>query len=393
MISAKWKKLPLDHVAYIQTGLAKGKTDIKNPRTVPYLRVANVQDGYLDLSLIKLIEVEESNIDRYLLKPGDVLLTEGGDFDKLGRGAIWQGEINPCLHQNHIFVVRPKDELLMPEFLSHLTGSAYGKSYFLKCSKQSTNLASINSTQLKEFPVLLPPLMEQKKIVEAIHEWDYAIEKNEGLIAAKKRKLKGFIKKLIINNPEKKRWGKYPLGNFVIERKEKSSVHNQYPTITSSRRGIFLQEEYFSKQVTSSDNSSYKIIKKGDFTFRSMSDDGIFVFNRLLQIDIGIISPAYGVFYADGVDPDYLYYFLNSSDFKRALVGESQGGTRTALKLSAIKRINVGLPIYNVQKTIAAILNIAQQEIDLLKKQLDAYRKQKRGLMQKLLTGQWRVKK
>jgi type I restriction enzyme S subunit len=357
------------------------------------LRVANVQDGYLDLSLIKLIEVEESNIDRYLLKPGDVLLTEGGDFDKLGRGAIWQGEINPCLHQNHIFVVRPKDELLMPEFLSHLTGSAYGKSYFLKCSKQSTNLASINSTQLKEFPVLLPPLMEQKKIVEAIHEWDYAIEKNERLIAAKKRKLKGLIKKLIINNPEKKRWGKYPLGNFVIERKEKSSVHNQYPTITSSRRGIFLQEEYFSKQVTSSDNSSYKIIKKGDFTFRSMSDDGIFVFNRLLQIDIGIISPAYGVFYADGVDPDYLYYFLNSSDFKRALVGESQGGTRTALKLSAIKRINVGLPIYNVQKTIAAILNIAQQEIDLLKKQLDAYRKQKRGLMQKLLTGQWRVKK
>lgn len=251
---------------------------------------------------------------------------------------------------------------------------------------------NLNSALIKSIAFPLPELILQKKIAVLLSTWDQAIETTEGLIAAKERKLKGLIKKLIINNPEKKKWGKYPLGNFVIERKEKSSVHNQYPTITSSRRGIFLQEEYFSKQVTSRDNSSYKIIKKGDFTFRSMSDDGIFVFNRLLQIDIGIISPAYGVFYANGVDPDYLYYFLNSSDFKRALVGESQGGTRTALKLSAIKRINVGLPIYNIQKTIAAILNITQQEIDLLKKQLDAYRKQKRGLMQKLLTGQWRVK-
>jgi len=392
VIPEHWKKMPLDHIAYVQTGLAKGKKGIKEPRLLPYLRVANVQDGFLDLSLIKSMEVEESDIDKYLLKPGDVLLTEGGDCDKLGRGTIWQGEVNPCLHQNHIFVVRTKNDILMPEFLTQLTGSEYGKNYFLKCSKQSTNLASINSTQLKEFPVLLPPLKEQKNIVEVACAWDQAIEKTERLIAAKEKQRRNLIRKLIENNPEKKKWEKKALGNFLKERNEKSTIHNQYPAITSSRRGIFLQEEYFSKSVTSIDNSGYKIIKKGDFTYRSMSDDGIFVFNRLMQIDIGIISPAYGVFYENGVDPVYLYYLLNSSDFKRALAGESQGGTRTALKLSAIKNINLNFPIYAVQKKISAILNIAQKEIDLLKKQLAAYRRQKRGLMQKLLTGQWRVK-
>jgi type I restriction enzyme, S subunit len=85
--------------------------------------VANVQDGYLDLSLIKEIEIEKNDIHKYLLKRGDVLLTEGGDFDKLGRGAIWQGDVNPCLHQNHIFVVRPNDDILLPQFLSLLTST------------------------------------------------------------------------------------------------------------------------------------------------------------------------------------------------------------------------------------------------------------------------------
>lgn len=152
-----WKKLSLSSVADIRTGVAKGKKNLKNPVELPYLRVANVQDGYIDLSAIKHIQIERDHIERFSLKTGDVLMTEGGDFDKLGRGDVWHGEITPCLHQNHVFAVRPNRLKLDSYFLAALSASHYGKTYFLSCSKQSTNLASINSTQLKDFPVLLPP--------------------------------------------------------------------------------------------------------------------------------------------------------------------------------------------------------------------------------------------
>lgn len=165
-----WKTKKLSEVSTLQTGLMKGKNYSGKTVMLPYLRVANVQDGFLNLSEIKKIEVSEELIDRYSLKNGDVLFTEGGDYDKLGRGTVWQGQIKNCLHQNHVFVVRPQTDVLSPYFLSYQAGSRYGKQYFLKCSKQTTNLASINSTQLKGFPVLMPTIEEQTQIVLLIDD-------------------------------------------------------------------------------------------------------------------------------------------------------------------------------------------------------------------------------
>ena len=139
-----WEKHLLSTVSSLQTGLMKGKKYTGKTVELPYLRVANVQDGFLRLDEIKKIDVEENAISRYSLAVGDVLFTEGGDFDKLGRGTVWEGQIKNCLHQNHIFVVRPNPEVLNPYFLSYQAGSRYGKAYFLSCSKQTTNLASIN---------------------------------------------------------------------------------------------------------------------------------------------------------------------------------------------------------------------------------------------------------
>lgn len=163
-----WEVKSLIEVASLQTGLMKGKHYEGKTVFLPYLRVANVQDGFLDLTEIKEIEVSPSNVARYSLKKGDVLFTEGGDFDKLGRGTVWEEEIPNCLHQNHIFVVRPDESVLNSYFLSYQAGSKYGKEYFLSCSKQTTNLASINSMQLKGFPVKLPSLAEQIEIVSTI---------------------------------------------------------------------------------------------------------------------------------------------------------------------------------------------------------------------------------
>ncbi|GBQ54595.1 restriction endonuclease subunit S [Komagataeibacter swingsii] len=165
MVPEGWKVRPLKNVASVQTGIAKGK-DVSEEKSVkiPYLRVANVQDGYLDLSELTMIYIDSDQVERYLLQKGDVLMNEGGDFDKLGRGAIWHGEIAPCVHQNHVFAVRPK--VIISEWLSAVIRSDYAKFYFMTRAKQSTNLASISSTNLMTLPTIVPPPEEQKLIVK-----------------------------------------------------------------------------------------------------------------------------------------------------------------------------------------------------------------------------------
>lgn len=164
-----WRCCKLREAAFVQTGLALGRRNLPGEtRELPYLRVANVQAGHLDLAEMKTVEVPVDEVERYRVQEGDVLLTEGGDFDKLGRGTVWRNEIPDCLHQNHVFCVRANRDLLVPEFLSYQTSSHYGRSYFLRCAKKTSNLASVNSTQVKSFPLLLPGLDEQRRFVDSI---------------------------------------------------------------------------------------------------------------------------------------------------------------------------------------------------------------------------------
>jgi type I restriction enzyme, S subunit len=138
-------------------------------RTVPYLRVANVQRGFLDLAEMKEIIASETDIAGLRLENGDVLFTEGGDRDKLGRGWVWTGEIEECIHQNHIFRARLFSKDVQPRFVSH-HGNTFGQEWFIKAGKQTTNLASINLGILRRFPVPLPPAAEQAEIIVAVDE-------------------------------------------------------------------------------------------------------------------------------------------------------------------------------------------------------------------------------
>ena len=164
-----WCWAPLDALASVAGGVTKGqrRKPTDELRQVPYLRVANVQRGYLDLSVIKEIEATENEIKELHLKSGDVLFNEGGDRDKLGRGWVWNGEIPECIHQNHVFRARMYTQDLLPRFLSWY-GNSSAQLFFLQEGKQTTNLASLNSTNLKKLPVPLPPLAEQKRIAAEI---------------------------------------------------------------------------------------------------------------------------------------------------------------------------------------------------------------------------------
>ena len=164
-IPNEWGISKLETMAKIVSGVTLGaKESPSDTIETPYLRVANVQDGYLDLAEIKTVRISRATLNDLRLQPGDVLMNEGGDFDKLGRGAVWAGEIENCVHQNHVFRVRVDEELILPNYLALYSESSFGKKYFLISSKQSTNLASINSTQLKNYPIALPDIAEQQRI-------------------------------------------------------------------------------------------------------------------------------------------------------------------------------------------------------------------------------------
>jgi type I restriction enzyme S subunit len=166
-VPAHWEVRRLRQVAEIRTGVAKGK-DLGGVETVeiPYLRVANVQDGFVLLDDVATMPVPQSDVARLSLRLGDVLMNEGGDFDKLGRGCVWQGQIDPCITQNHVFAVRP--HAAASEWVSMFTCSQSAQFFFMTMAKQSTNLASISSSNLMELPLPVPSRDEQERIVRAV---------------------------------------------------------------------------------------------------------------------------------------------------------------------------------------------------------------------------------
>ena len=189
---------PLSQVADVSSGVTLGrKVSGPDAVTLPYLRVFNVQDGYVDLSDIKMVSIRKGEIARYKLDKGDVLMNEGGDFDKLGRGTVWDGQIEPCLHQNHVFRVRTDTNQLMPAFLALICTSPYGRRFFMLSSKQSTNLASINSTQLKGFPVPCPDVAEQQRILDVFAAHEDTLSREQARLAKLKRVKVGLMQDLL----------------------------------------------------------------------------------------------------------------------------------------------------------------------------------------------------
>ena len=168
-----WPEKRLDEVSDIVSGITKGR----KPKTdelfeVPYMAVSNVKDGYIDWTTVKTILATRAEIEQYRLLPLDVLMTEGGDPDKLGRGAIIHEPPENCIHQNHIFRVRLNQKHLLPVFFAQYLQQQRAKRYFLGCAKQTTGIASINMKQLSALPVLLPSLDEQIQFAAFVAQID-----------------------------------------------------------------------------------------------------------------------------------------------------------------------------------------------------------------------------
>ena len=140
---------------------------------------------------------------------------------------------------------------------------------------------------------------------------------------------------------------------------DKTTINNQYIVLTSSQNGLIDQNLYFNKQIASKDNVGYKIIKKGQYTYRSMSDTGLFFINRLKHLDYGIVSPAYPVFElkSDKVLPEYLDLYFKSNLFQYQINNFSRGTTRLALKYNKLITLIIAVPSLEKQMKIIEEIN------------------------------------
>lgn len=380
----EWKKYKFEDIAILSTNKYYPKEDAKNYRCIE-LEHINQETGRINGWSNS---IEQKSAKTYF-KTGDILYGKLRPYLKKYYLAEFDGVCS-----TEIWVIKGKTNLVCNEFLFYLIQTE--KFNFVANISTGTKMPRADWDYIKSTIFKIPPLPEQRKITEILSTWDKAIELKEQLIEEKKEQKKGLMQKLLrgeIRLPGfNDEWEKVRLGEVIKEINERTTKNNEYPVLTSSRKGIFLQEDYFSKQVASTNNIGYKIVRRGQFTYRTMSDDGKFTFNQLQDFDIGIVSPAYVVFEAAKINPVFLNYLINSYDFNQKLLRVIQGGTRLSLRYNQLKNIKGSIPKKNEQDLIAHILSTADKEIELLEEELEQLKLQKKGLMQLLLTGIIRVK-
>jgi type I restriction enzyme, S subunit len=423
MLPEGWRRVPLEHIAEVRTGLAKGKPTSPDAVSLPYLRVANVQDGHLDLRELKLIEVEHDQVARYSLKSGDILMTEGGDFDKLGRGAVWQAQIEPCLHQNHVFAVRPMASIVDPGYLSSLAASDYGRTYFLSCAKRSTNLASINSSQLKAFPVVLPPLSEQQEISRILSTWAQAIVATEQLLVNRQTQWHALLAETLhvrSANPDGKGagdnggypasvqpgipnlpptpdgWHCVPLARHLTEVRRPAPLNAdemyRLVTVKRSRGGVELRETLLGREIKT---PSQFYVRTGDFLIskRQIVHGACGIVPP--ELDGAVVSNEYAVLNTDGqIDLRFLRYLSESRYFQQTCFHSSIGVhvEKMIFKTERWLRWPFNIPPLPIQLRIVEVLNTARREVELIAAQIERLKQEKAALMADLLTGKRRVR-
>jgi type I restriction enzyme S subunit len=390
-----WRIRPLEQVAAIRTGVAMNKSKLKDPVRLPYLRVANVQAGRLDLREVKHIEIERHQIERFSLQIGDVLMTEGGDYDKLGRGDLWQGEIESCLHQNHVFAVRADRRQILPGFLNALSNSSHGRAYFLSCAKRSTNLASINAAQLRSFPVFVPPMVEQEKICEMLEGWERIVACAQATVANRQAQQKG-LRQTLLSERASQAWPRVMLTDLAVLSTSSLSLQQaddftfRYITLTSVTAGRIGALESFN--LSQAPARARRLVREGDILF-SMVRPNLQGYARIDDSHADCVaSTGFAVLRPKPeVDAGYLYHALFCGDIQRQIQRHVTGSSYPSISMRDVSKLSLAFPPASIQKQITKILDGAEIELALVEKQRDILLQEKMFWTQKLVTGEFSV--
>lgn len=377
-----WQTLVLEELASVQRGKfsARPRNDPKYyGGDIPFIQTGDVANG-------------AGRVRNY----SQTLNTDGLSVSKL----FPRGSLVVTIAANIGDVARVEFDFACPDSLVVVQANEGIDSDWLQYSLESKkelldSLApqnaqkNINLEVLRPLAFDVPPLGEQQRIAGALAAWDTAIQKTEQLIAAKERHYSHELSRLISR-------GQHPhthIGTFAEEVSARNRGGNgaRVLSVTNSR-GFVLPEEQFERRVASADLSNYKMVRRGQYAYNP-SRINVGSIARLDGWDDGVLSPMYVVFRLDEgkVDSDYFLHWLNSHEARQRIKNSAQGSVRETVSFSEFAAITIPLPDTTTQTAISRYLNALREEIDLLGQSVAALKIQKRGLMQKLLTGQWRL--
>ena len=359
----------------------------------PYLANFNVQWGKFNLGNVKSMHFTESEKEKYSLKPGDLLMCEGGE---VGRCAIWNERSTNFYYQNALHRLRPKNKNTINPYFMCIYIEHIAANNGLAKTVGKTSIAHLTREKLCALKIPCPSKEQQDKIVKAISTWDAAIEKTERLIAAKERLFKWLLKRLIIDQQNNPRWHKMKLGNLcakILGGGTPSTANVSYwkghiPWMTSAdivNAKTINARKYITDQAVT--DSATNLIPRNNIIVVTRVGLGKAVKN---EMDICISQDSQGLILKKSVSADFLIHCLLEKI--KVFKSSSQGSTIQGIIKKRLFDIEVSLPSLPQQKQIAQQLDIVEQEIGLLKQLTEKYCTQKRGLMQKLLTGEWMAK-
>ena len=381
-----WINTTLDQLCFKITD-GTHKTPIYQNEGIVFLSAKNVKAGLLDLSEHKFISKEEHIQLTKRCKPesGDVMLSKSGS---LGDAIV----IPDLPFEFSIFeslaLLKTKRNHIDSEFLKQYLNSPISHEYF-RLITSGVAVKHLHLVDLRKILIMVPPLIEQKKIAKILRTWDDAIEKVEKLIKLKKRRVQ-YIWASLINKAGHER---KPISSIATEmsNRNKNGAVSRVLSVTN-KNGLVLPEEQFQRRVASEDVSNYKIVQKGEYAYNP-SRINVGSIARLDIHDEGILSPMYVTFALDlkNINSDYFLIWLSSSEARQRIVRSAQGSVRDSVGFSDLSSIKIPLPNLEKQNKIVDVLNVLKSEIYCLQNKVEVLKSQKHGLMQKLLTGQWRV--
>jgi type I restriction enzyme S subunit len=405
-----WDRVAMNALGSVQAGRQRSPHHIAGELR-PYLRVANVQDGWIDFRDVKQMLFTDKEAAIYELRPGDILLSEGQSLELVGRPAIYRGDVPRCCFQNTLVRLRPDGH--NPDFVLYVCQYLYGLGVFQRIAKKTTSIAHLGVSRFAEVTAPVPPLPEQRKIADILSTWDEALTQLDDLIEAQDRRKKALMQQLLTGRRRLKgfdqskgktasdRFGTYPadwkrvrLGEIANEVPTKNADGTDLPVLSCTKhRGLVLSQEYFGKRVYAEDTSGYRVVQRGEFAYATNHiEEGSIGYQNIC--DAGLVSPIYTVFKTtEAVDDSYLFRVLKSP----LLIHFYQINTsasvdrRGSLRYDEFSRIHIWLPSKEEQKAMAQVFDMADQQLTLLRIQRTALDQQKRGLMQRLLTGKLRI--
>jgi type I restriction enzyme S subunit len=377
---------------------------------VRYLQGFNVRPNRIELLNETYVSAEFDRAHpKSRLKENDIVTVQSGHIGTTAR-VPKELEGSNC---HALIITRPRKEIINSKYLAAYLNSHIGQAR-MRGLHVGSSIVHINTSELAEFRVPIPPVPEQGKIADILTTWDRAIEKLESLIEAKKRRKKALLQQLLTGRlrltgysasggrTRSDRFGTYPadwrrvaLGEVTEEISTRNSRSGNLPVFSCTKhRGLVLSEEYFGRRVYAEDTSSYRVVERGEFAYATNHiEEGSIGYQNLC--DAGLVSPIYTVFKtSDAVDDSYLFRVLKSPLLIHLYQVNTSASVdrRGSLRYDEFSRIHIWLPSHAEQAAIAHVFDTLDQELALFRTKCAALNQQKRGLMQILLTGKIRVK-